>query len=128
MNIPGYTQRYTGTAGSVGVTPVEIAITLPNAPPAEGFMYGVQLKEVGGPLSTMARCEIYEQSGGRLIASYDDGSGGLIPIDTTGDAFDFADTRVFYVRAAGTFVVKVWTDDAGDASTIQAEVTLGGNG
>lgn len=129
MNLPAYAQRFTGTAGSVGTTPVEIAITSPYAPPAEGWLYEIRLKLLAGP-STQARCEIYEQLAGRKIATYEDPDvpGGLVDIDGVGDTFHFADTQVRYSRVAGTFVVKVWTDDATNLSSVEAEVVCGGVG
>jgi hypothetical protein len=108
-----------------------IPITTPYDPPPEGQFYEIRLRRLGGS-STAARCEIYQAVGGRKIAEYDDPDsetpGELYPLDDTGDSFHFADQEVFYVRGTGTFGVKVWTDDAGNASSVEAEVVIGGNG
>lgn len=130
MNLSGWSEKYTGSVSGVGTTGATILITSPRDPPPEGSMMQITLWESTG-LSSLARCDVYEDEGGNKIATYEDPDvpGEMIEIDDTGDAFAFSDPGVRYTRGpTGTFAIYVETDDATDSSIVYASVVLRGEG
>lgn len=122
MNRSSDAREYVVSAGGVGTTPVSITMNLPAAPPRKGWIYEIKLRKTAGT-ATLAKATI--KVGTTTRAIYDDGAGGRIAIDGTGDAFHFADTRLHFTRGgAENLVIEVDCDTAGN--TIEATLVVGG--